>query len=96
MPVVILGELAVSISEYNRAVLPAADEKRFVPGAGASATGRSSTSEFHAPHSGQRPSHFCDCDPHSWHTKTVLDIFTANVGTGQSSTGGRNRVPAEN
>jgi hypothetical protein len=76
MPVVILGEVAVSISEYNRAVLPAADEKRFDPGAGASTAGRSSTIEFHAPHSGQRPSHFCDCDPHSWQTKTALGGFT--------------------
>ena len=33
---------------------------------------RSSTSEFQAPHSGQRPSHFCDCAPHSWQAKTVL------------------------
>ena len=34
--------------------------------------GRSSTSEFHAPQSAQRPSHFCDCAPHSWQPKTVL------------------------
>ena len=27
--------------------------------------GRSSTSEFHAPQSAQRPSHFGDCAPHS-------------------------------
>lgn len=43
-------------------------------GAGSSDT-RSSTSEFHAPHSTQRPSHFCDCAPHSWQTKTVRGGF---------------------
>ena len=32
----------------------------------------SSTSEFQAPQSAQRPSHFGDCAPHSWQTKTVL------------------------
>ena len=33
---------------------------------------RSSTSEFQAPQSAQRPSHFGDCAPHSWQTKTVF------------------------
>jgi len=32
----------------------------------------------HAPQSAQRPSHFGDCAPHSWHTKTCL-AFTSTI-----------------
>jgi hypothetical protein len=40
---------------------------RFSVAAAATAAGigRSSIIEFHAPQSGQRPSHFADCAPHS-------------------------------
>ena len=38
------------------------------PAPAVAGTGRSSTSEFHAPQSVHRPSHLGDCDPHSWQT----------------------------
>ena len=36
---------------------------------------RSSTNEFHAPHSMQLPIHLGDCAPHSWQTKTTFGWF---------------------
>ena len=75
MPLEMRSACEASISEYRRAPCAA------LPGsayrcpcgrpAGDSST-RSSTSEFHAPQSVQRPCHFGDCVPHSWQTKTGL------------------------
>src|SRR4051812_17414941 len=65
----------VSMSAYNCGPAAAASVYRFaasVDTARAASAGRSSTSEFHAPHSAHRPSHFCDCAPHSWQLNTVL------------------------
>ena len=67
----VAGETTVSMSSYNRGPAAAASAYRApalaaaAPAPAPTGTGRSSTSEFHAPHSGQRPSHFCDCAPHS-------------------------------
>ena len=41
--------------------------------------GCSSTSEFQAPQSGQRPSHLGCWPPHSWQTKTVFGGFTMTM-----------------
>src|SRR4051812_8604013 len=63
------------MSAYNCGPAAAASVYRFaasVDTARAASAGRSSTSEFHAPHSAHRPSHFCDCAPHSWQLNTVL------------------------
>ena len=38
----------------------------------------SSTNEFHAPQSGQRPSHLGDCAPHSWQANTDFGGFIVN------------------
>ena len=43
------------------------------------ATGRSSTSEFQAPQSAQRPSHLGDCAPHSWQAKTVFCFMSPSI-----------------
>jgi hypothetical protein len=71
----------VSISSYNCGPPVAANAYRApalaaaAPAPGPVGTGRSSTSEFHAPHSAQRPSHFCDCAPHSWQLYTVFTFI---------------------
>src|SRR6185312_9703603 len=65
----------VSMSAYNCGPAAAARVYRFaasVDTARVGSAGRSSTSEFHAPQSAHRPSHFCDCAPHSWQLKTVF------------------------
>src|SRR5918995_5762319 len=50
------------------------------PGAAGDVSGtRSSTSEFHAPHSAQRPIHFGDCPPHSWHTNRTFGSFMCGL-----------------
>src|SRR5262249_27306183 len=49
-----------------------------VPGA-TSGAARSSTNEFHAPHSTHFPIHFGDWAPHSWQTKTTLGGFTRTL-----------------
>jgi hypothetical protein len=60
------------------------------PGRGA--TG-SSTTVSHAPHSEQRPSHFANCAPHCWQTKTVRaratrrPYHTADRGQGARDVG---------
>src|SRR4030095_9089541 len=62
------------MSEYRRAALaPPASAYRCAPAPppATDSTARSSTNEFHAPQSEHLPSHFGDCAPHSWQTKTV-------------------------
>ena len=46
-----------------------------LPRAAPASAARSSTSEFQAPHSAQRPIHFGACAPHSWQTKTDFGGF---------------------
>src|SRR5262245_27388200 len=70
--------VAVSTSAYSFAalVLENCAHRLFALGAAATdSVARSSTSEFQAPHSAQRPSHFGDCAPHSWHTNTTFGGF---------------------
>ena len=50
-----------------------------------SGAGRSSTSEFQAWQSGQRPSHFADCAPHSWQAKTVFCFMSCQGDKFQSA-----------
>src|SRR5690606_22698149 len=77
MPVVSRSASTTSTSAYSVA--------RWPPGAGAAlraltaapAPTGSSTSEFHAPQSGQRPSHFGDWKPQDWHEKRVRDFMAA-------------------
>ena len=70
--------LVVSTSAYSFARLDAPNcayaVGRRAAGRGLGAA-RSSTSEFHAPHSTQRPVHFGACAPHSWQTKTTFGGF---------------------
>ena len=81
MPVVSRAETTVSMSSYSRGPAVAASEYRApalaaaAPAPAVAGTARSSTSEFHASQSGQRPSHFCDCAPHSWQLKMVFDFI---------------------
>ena len=49
-------------------------------GSPARGSARSSTNEFQAPQSAQRPSHFDDCEPHSWQTKTVFAASSSSSG----------------
>ena len=51
--------------------------------AAAARPARSSTSEFQAPHSVQRPIHLGACAPHSWQTKTALGGFMLRTGSGR-------------
>src|SRR5215510_15296514 len=75
MPVDRRTPLAVSTSAYSFAA-PVLENCAYLfalaVGAAVDSAARSSTSEFQAPHSAQRPSHLGDCAPHSWHTKTTL------------------------
>ena len=77
IPVVRRADTTVSMSSYSRGPAVAASEYRApaladaAPAPAVAGTARSSTSEFHAPHSGQRPSHFCDCAPHSWQREHI-------------------------
>src|SRR4030095_6685378 len=67
----------ISTSAYSLAVDDVENcEKRLVVGVPAGDSARSSTSEFHAPHSVQRPIHLGACAPHSWQTNTTLGGFT--------------------
>ena len=54
-------------SAYRCPVVTAADT---------ASCGRSSTIVFHLPQSSHLPTHFGDCDPHSWQTKMVLAKYT--------------------
>src|SRR5687767_2227282 len=82
----------VSIPEYTRGPAVTARLYRFAMSgvaAGESAA-CSSTSEFHAPQSAHRPSHFWDCAPHSWQAKRVLFFIAAiqlAAGSWQLETG---------
>src|SRR5262245_51270039 len=74
--------LVVSTSAYNFAAVDVLNCAYRLAGLPAEAepdsstrAGRSSTNEFHAPHSTHFPIHFGDCAPHSWHTKTTLGGF---------------------
>jgi len=59
MPVESRTPCDISTSAYNFAVDDVENcEKRLVAPAAAGVSARSSTSEFHAPHSAQRPIHF--------------------------------------
>src|SRR4030095_17133182 len=70
----------ISTSAYSLAVDDVENcEKRLVGGVPAGDSARSSTSEFHAPHSVQRPIHLGACAPHSWQTKTTLGDFTRQL-----------------
>src|SRR5262245_53065052 len=78
MPVDRRTPVAVSTSAYSFAapVLENCAYRLFPFGAAATdSVARSSTSEFQAPHSAQRPSHFGDCAPHSWQTNTTFGGF---------------------
>src|SRR6476659_2127567 len=55
-------DTTASTSEYNRAPFP--PSAGAVPPFGTAGIASSSTKEFHAPQSGQRPSHLGDCEPH--------------------------------
>src|SRR5262245_8317439 len=70
----------ISTSSYSLAVEDVENcENRLAPGEGAAGvSARSSTREFHAPHSVQRPIHLGACAPHSWQTKTTFGDFTAH------------------
>src|SRR5262245_66428454 len=73
IPVESLGNCSTSISEYKRAVVgaPGVAYRCDVAVVPLDSAGRSSTYEFQAPQSAQRPSHFGDCEPHSWQTKKI-------------------------
>src|SRR5438093_13509465 len=82
MPVDSRTPVDVSTSAYNLAA-PVLENCAYRLAAGADdavSAARSSTSEFHAPHSAQRPSHFGDCAPHSWQTKTTFGGFMMRTG----------------
>ena len=75
MPVESRACCSISMSAYKRARCRRARQRvamRRAPARRRSRPARSSTSEFQAPQSAQRPSHFGDCAPHSWQTKTVV------------------------
>jgi hypothetical protein len=74
MPVDNRTAFEVSTSAYSFAPAPAPNCAYRLSGLPcvAASVGRSSTSEFHAPHSTQRPIHFGACAPHSWQTNTTI------------------------
>src|SRR5687767_10473991 len=72
-PEEILTSSCDSISEYAIAVTSRSfKELRAAP---LVLRERSSTSEFHSPHSGHLPSHLPDLCPQFWHTKIVSEFF---------------------
>ena len=81
MPVESRTPCDISTSAYNFAADDAENcAKRLVAGRRRRASAaRSSTSEFHAPHSVQRPIHLGACAPHSWQTKTTLGAFIVTL-----------------
>src|SRR5689334_14865137 len=86
-----------SMSAYNLAE-PAADSAyrcSAVAAVIAAGCGRSSTNEFHAPQSLHLPSHFGDCEPHSWHTNTVFGGFMLIGRSRQDRQDGRDGEDAE-
>jgi len=60
--VVMRGELSASIAPMDIGAMPLLSAAAWIGVAGSS-----SAYEFHALHSGQRPSHFVACAPHSTH-----------------------------
>src|SRR5262245_5468930 len=78
------SDTTVSTSAYKCAPLPpSADTAAPFDATGIAV---SSTNEFHAPQSGQRPSHFGDCEPHCWQLKMDLGGFIGiKLGSTQNS-----------
>src|SRR3954470_12574059 len=87
MPVESRSETTVSMSSYNRGPAVAASEyldpaaAAAAPAPATAGVARSSTREFQAPQSAQRPSHFDDCAPHSWQQKLVIDLRLMTYGS---------------
>src|SRR5687768_14068462 len=79
MPVERRAASVIDTSAYSRALLPAprCANLLVLPAAGEGSAARSSTSEFQAPHSAQRPIHLGDWAPHSWQAKTTRGDFMA-------------------
>ena len=76
-----VGHLDVGVKPRARPAAERVARRAAAPAtAGAGSATRSSTSEFHAPQSAQRPIHFGAWAPHSWQTNTVFGGFIVAQG----------------